>query len=89
MRTTIDIEPSLLKRLRDEAHRRGVPFKEMLTTVLRRGLEERRESARRFRTPTFAMGDPEPRVDLRKALRVAESLQDEAVLDRLRPPSGE
>jgi hypothetical protein len=89
MRTTIDIEPSLLKRLRDEAHRRGVPFKEMLTTVLRRGLEERRESARRFRTPTFAMGDPEPRVDLRKSLRVAESLQDEVVLDRLRRPAGE
>lgn len=83
MRTTVDIEPTLLKRLRDEAHRRGIPFKELLTTVIRRGLDDRREPARRFRTPTFAMGDPEPRVDLRKALRVAESLQDDVIVDRL------
>jgi hypothetical protein len=84
MRTTIDIEPSLLKRLRDEAHRRGIPFKAMLSSVIRRGLEDRPESARRFRTQTYSMGRVERSVDLRKALRVAEELQDYTVVDRLR-----
>lgn len=83
MRTTVDIDPALLKRLRDEAHRRGISFKEMLVTVIRRGLAERKES-RRFRTQTFAMGDVDPRIDLRKALRVAEALQDDDVIDFVR-----
>jgi hypothetical protein len=83
MRTTVDIEPTLLKRLRDEAHRRGIPFKDMLTSVIRRGLEDRREPGRRFRTPTFAMGELRRGTDLRKALRIAEALEDEVRIDGL------
>jgi hypothetical protein len=83
MRTTVDIEPSMLKRIRDEAHRRQISFKDMLTLVLRRGLEPRRPSARRFRTPTFSMGEMRPAVDLKKALRVAEELQDAGAAGRL------
>jgi len=84
MRTTVDIDPRLLKLLRDEAHRRGVPFKEMLTTVIQRGLEQRREPGRPFRMPTYAMGNLHPDVDLTKALRVAEELRDADYVDRLR-----
>jgi hypothetical protein len=83
MRTTVDIEPSLLRRLRDEAHRRGIPFKEMLTTIIQRGLDGRREPERRFRTPTFAMGDPGQKLNLAKALRVAEELHDDNAIQRL------
>jgi hypothetical protein len=84
MRTTIDIDPLLLKRLRDEAHRRGVPFKELLTSVLRRGLDERREKTRHFRMPTYAMGEPSPGIDLTKALRVAEDMRDADYIERHR-----
>jgi hypothetical protein len=44
MSTTVDIEPQLLKRLRIEARRRGVSFKDLLHGLLRRGLEDRPQS---------------------------------------------
>ena len=84
MRTTVDIDPSLLKRLRDEAHRRGIPFKDMLTSVLHRGLDERRERVRPFRMPTYAMGEVRAGIDLTKALRVAEELGDADYIARRR-----
>jgi hypothetical protein len=76
MRTTVDVDPHLLKRLRAEAHRRGVPFKELLNRVLHRGLEERPEpAARPYRCPTHAMGPPLRPLD--KALALADALEDE------------
>jgi hypothetical protein len=84
MRTTVDLDPHLLKRLRAEAHRRGVPFKEMLTTVLRRGLEDRPATpAARYRCPTFAMGRPTASLNLDKALAIAGALEDEAIARKL------
>src|SRR5437660_27730 len=85
MRTTIDIDPHLLKRLRDEAHRRGVPFKPLLMTVLRRGLDDTPTARRRrYRCPTFAMGEPAHASDLDKALRLASAMEDEETLRKLR-----
>jgi hypothetical protein len=78
MRTTIDIDTHLLKRLRTEARRKGVPFKELLTGVLRRGLEDAPAGRRtRYRCPTYSMGTPGKTYDLNKALAVAEGLEDE------------
>jgi hypothetical protein len=76
MRTTVDLDRHLLKRLRAEAHRRGVSFKEMLHRAVRRGLEEVPDTdAPPYRCPTFAMGAPlRP---LEKALALADALQDE------------
>lgn len=84
MRTTVDLDPHLLKRLRAEAHRRGVPFKEMLTTALRRGLEERPATpAARYRCPAFAMGPPARSLNLDKALAIAGALEDEEIARKL------
>lgn len=77
MRTTIDIDAVLLKRLRDEAHRRGIPFKQMLAATLQRGLDARGEARRRYRCPTHSLGGPSEVGALDKALRVAEELHDE------------
>jgi hypothetical protein len=78
MRTTIDIETHLLKRLREEARRKGVPFKELLTGVLRRGLEDAPTGRRtRYRCPTYSMGAPDRAYDLNKALAVVAGLEDE------------
>ncbi|HVT37965.1 MAG TPA: hypothetical protein VHE78_02895 [Gemmatimonadaceae bacterium] len=77
MRTTIDIDTHLLKRLHAEARRRGVPFKELLSGVLRRGLDEPPPARQtRYRCPTYAMGTPERAFDLDKALAVAAGLED-------------
>lgn len=82
MRTTVDIDPHLLKRLRAEAHRRGVSFKDALNGALRRGLEERPRGPRReYRCPTFAMGVPLRPLD--KALALADALEDEEIARKL------
>lgn len=79
MRTTLDIDDTLLQRLRDDAHREGVPFRTMLHRVLQRGLDAR--PARRtthYRTPSVSMGRVHEGVDLVKALGTAARLEDEA-----------
>ncbi|MBC8089348.1 MAG: antitoxin [Phycisphaerae bacterium] len=84
MRTTVDIEPQLLKRLRDEAHKRGVPLKDFLNGVIRRGLDERVSNPpTRYRLPTFNMGNPVDGRSLDKALALAAELEDEEEIRKL------
>ena len=84
MRTTVDLELDLLKRLRREALRRGVPVKHLLSKLLREGLEARPAGpVGGYRCPTFAMGAPAPGVDLTKALAVAAALEDDEVAREL------
>ncbi|MHB1862848.1 MAG: hypothetical protein ACYCVL_07730 [Gemmatimonadaceae bacterium] len=74
MRITVDLDPHLLRHLRDEAHRRGVPFKELLEVVVRRGLETRpAHGAMGYRCPAFSMGTPRRPLD--KALDLADALE--------------
>ena len=82
MRTTVDLERSLLERLRREALRRRVPFKHLLNKLLREGLEARPAAPTRYRCPTFAMGNPAS-VDLTKALGLAAALEDDEVAREL------
>ena len=83
MRTTLDIDALLLKKLRLEAHRRGVPFKDVVAGALRRGLEP--STARGAPTmaalPSYSMGEPALNVD--KATQFAAALEDDAVIRKL------
>ena len=83
MRTTVDIDPELLRRLRNEAHRKREPFKQVLNRVLRRGLESRPASAGRYRCPTFSLGPAAPGARLDKALGIAAALEDEEITREL------
>lgn len=83
MRTTVDIEAPLLKRLRAEAQRRGVSFKDLLQGLIRRGLEDRPAKRTAYRVPVRSMGAPEPMVRLDKALAVAAALEDDEVAREL------
>lgn len=87
MRTTLDIDEDLLKRLRLEAHRLGVPLKHLLNATLRRGLAEPSESRprTRYRCPTFSLGPPRPGLNLDKALALAAALEDDALTMELDP----
>lgn len=77
MRTTVDIEKSLLKRLRDEAHRQGLTFTDYLNKVLRRGLEvSHRRPAEPYECPSFSMGSPAEGMDLDHALGLVGDLED-------------
>ncbi|MGD2069105.1 MAG: DUF2191 domain-containing protein [Gemmatimonadota bacterium] len=84
MRTTVDLDSDLLEELREEAHRRGVPFKHLLNSLLRRGLERGPVDVEPYVCPEFSMGEPRPGIDLDKALRIAGTLEDEEVARRLR-----
>lgn len=84
MRTTVDIDTALLDALRREALRRRMPFKHLLSTLLREGLAApTARAAGRYRCPSFAMGATLPGVDLTKALAAASSLEDDAVAREL------
>lgn len=73
MRTTVTLEEDLARALKERAHERGVPFKRALNEALRAGLEHD-SSPRRYRIKARAMGPA--RVDLTKALRLADELED-------------
>lgn len=80
MRTTIDIDAALLRRLRSEALKRGLSFKDAVAGALRRGLDEgAAPSRRRYSTPSYAMGSLVQPLDLDKALAIAAGLEDEEV----------
>ena len=83
MRTTVDIDSHLLRRLRAEAHRRGVAFKDLLQGIIRRGLDDRAAPAARYRGPTFAMGMPAQPMNLDKALAIAATLEDDEIAREL------
>lgn len=84
MRTTVDIDAVLLKRLRDAAHERNVPLKDFLNGVLRRGLEKDLPStADEFRGKAFSMGIPSDPHVFDKALSLAASIEDEGSVAKL------
>jgi len=77
MRTTVDIEKGLLKRLRDEAQEQGLTFKDYFNRVLRQGLEAlRRGASESYECPAFSMGSPAGGVDLDHALGLVGDLED-------------
>jgi plasmid stability protein len=76
MRTTVDLDPKLLKQLRLEAARRGTSVKALLNAALRAGLEARvAEPRAAYCSTVFSMGAP--RVPLDRALHIADALEDE------------
>jgi hypothetical protein len=85
MRTTIDLDETLLERLRNAAHLEGVSFKAMLHRVILRGLEmvPRPAEEVRYETPTFSMGKVREGVDLVKARWIADDLEDEEIMRKM------
>jgi hypothetical protein len=77
MRTTLTLDDDVAARLRDLAHRRRLPFKEVVNSVLRRGLatqERRAESGRPFRVEVFRSSF-RPGVDPVKLNQLSDELE--------------
>ena len=84
MRTTLTLDKDLALTLREEARRSGRPLKRIVNETLRAGLVARkRGAARRYRLTPVHLGGVVPGVDLDKALRLAEALEDEAIARKL------
>ena len=85
MRTTLTLDKDLAHALREEARHSGRPLKRIVNETLRAGLAARKAPAarRRYRLRPVSLGGVLPGVDLDKALRLAEALEDEAIARKL------
>ncbi len=85
MRTTLTIEESIMQRLKEEAHKSGLPLKQIVNTTLEIGLRNLHKSNERqpYRLKTYAMGVPQG-VDLDKALQMAMVLEDDEITRKLK-----
>lgn len=80
MRTTVTLDPDVEHLIRRRMAEKGVSFKRALNDAIREGAAGR--PATRYATPTFALGSPA--ADLTKALALADALEDEEILAKLR-----
>ncbi len=82
MRTTLRIDDDLLRELKERAAAAKISLAQLVNEVIRRGLHASEpERGEPIRQPTFAMGPA--RVDLTKALSIADTLEDEEVSRKL------
>jgi len=79
MRTTITLDDQIARDLKNAAHRSGKPFKQVVNETLRAGLTAERSAgkARSCRVKPASLGGVLPGVDLDKALRLADALEDQ------------
>jgi hypothetical protein len=84
MRTTLTVDDALLRALKDFANRTGTPFKDVLDRALRAGIGElaRKPRAKPHKARTYDMGTPTG-VDLDKARRLADALEDEEIVRKV------
>ncbi len=82
MRTTVTIDDDVAAKLKADARKRGISFKEALNDNLRRGLTSPDAKSVPFKVRPRKMG-VKPGVDLDKALSLAGRLEDEEVLRKI------
>ncbi len=84
MRTTVDLDPDLLERLRLEATRRRVSFKQLLNAAIRSGLATRPTAqAKPYVLRPRHLGVVREGLDLDKALAIADTLESRQIADEL------
>ncbi len=86
MRTTLTIDDKLAKALRKKAYESGKPFKEVVNRILRAGLEAEMAlpRSRPYEVRPASLGGVLPGIDLDKALRLAEEIEDMEIGRKLR-----
>jgi hypothetical protein len=82
MRTTLTLDPDVAAKLKDEAQRRGISFKEAVNSNLRRGLASAEPATSAYRVRPRPMR-AKPGLDLDQARDVADRLEDEEVLRKM------
>jgi hypothetical protein len=89
VRTTLTLDDDVAVKLRELAHRRRLPFKEIVNSVLRRGLaaqESRAEASRAFRLEVFRSRF-RPGVDPLKLNQLSDELESRRFAEVERPRS--
>ena len=83
MRTTLTLDDDLALKLKEKAHKSGKPFKVVVNMAIREGLRRPAVRPKPYRVKPVALGGVQPGVDLDRALRLAEALEDEAIARKL------
>jgi hypothetical protein len=85
MRTTLTIDDPVLQELKKIAHNSGKSLRQVVNETLQRGLQHQRTptAPQRYRLKTVSMGGPQPGVNLNKALRLADVLEDQELHRKL------
>lgn len=85
MRTTVTIEDALAKELKEIAQRSGRSFKQVVNDALRAGIRDGHiaDASRPYRLMPQSMGVVDSRLDLDKALSLADSLEDRELAGKL------
>ena len=85
MRTTLTLDEEIAAKLKDTAHRSGKSFKRVVNETLSAGLAAAAapRRSRRYRLEPAALGGVRAGIDLDKALRLADALEDEAIRQKL------
>jgi hypothetical protein len=82
MRTTVTLDEDVAAKLKQTARERGVSFKAVLNDAVRDGLSGQGRAARRYQMPTYDMRVRKG-VNLDKALRLADELEDAEIIRKL------
>lgn len=85
MRTTLTIDDSTFKKLKEIAHKSGKSYKQVVNDVLRQGLAaaQVRESAGAYRLKPASLGGMVGDFNLDKSLAMADRLEDEEIAVKL------
>jgi hypothetical protein len=83
MRTTLTLDPDVVRLLKEEEHRQRKSFKEVVNDAIRRGLAPRAErpARRRYRVRPHR-SRLRPGIDGAALNRLADELEDEAVIGK-------
>ena len=86
MRTTLTIDDSIAKKLKQIAHDTGKSYKQVVNETLRRGLAAAKisEPAPAYKLKPSSMGGLAADYNLDKALALADHLEDEEIAEKLR-----
>lgn len=85
VRTTLTLEDDIAEALKERSERTGEPFKAVVNATLRSGLEAELAPPppRRYRLETASLGATVREVDLDRALRLADALEDAEIARKL------
>jgi hypothetical protein len=86
MRTTVTIDDDVARLLKEAMHRQRTNFKEALNTALRRGLTAPAKTAasKRFEVKGPFLGRMQPGLDPAGFNKLADQLEDEAIIEKMR-----
>jgi hypothetical protein len=82
VRTTLTLDPDVADRLRALARERGLPFKQVVNAVLRRGLDDGPGERVAFTVEARPLG-LRPGIDLDRAAALADRLEDDETVRKL------